>query len=302
VDPLIRNAIAGGVCLLLALLAGRTRHRLAAGWVCATVSLAFAGVWGFLDLVALRHDPTWPALGRLWVWVAFSMLAAAPVGRLLSRGPLGVRCVLLSALVGDVAATLWLAGGESSPSTRARIALTASATGLVSPLATPSTLLLGTELSRWALVGVLWALCWPRGTDASGEKVGPVSHRRLSWPALIGLLVAVAAASGVIFEARVGLALFTEGRAWELPAFSGLGLLLGAVGGEAGGSLLGVSLLGQGGGLALGAGNALGAGLAVGGLAPLVAARALGVGWRGWLVHCGLVLAWSWGLGMGVVS
>ncbi len=301
-DPLIRNAIAGGALLLLALLAGRSRHRVAIGWVCATISLALAGVWGFLDPVALRHDPTWPALGRLWAWVAFSMLAAAPVARLLARGPLGVRCVLLSALVGDVAATLWLAGRESSPSTRTRIALTASATGLVSPLATPSTLLLGTDSSRWLLVGVLWALCWPRGAAEPQEETGAITHRRFLWPALVCLLVVVGAASGVILEARVGMDLLTEGRDWALPAFSGLGLVLGAVGGESGGSLLAVALLDNGDALAQGARNVLGAGLALGGLAPLVAARAVRGGWKLWLVQCGLVVAWSWWMAMGVGS
>jgi hypothetical protein len=221
------------------------------------------------------------------------MLAAAPVGRLLARGPLGVRCVLLSALVGDVAATLWLAGRESSPRTRARIALTASATGLVSPLATPSTLLLGTDVSRWILVAVLWALCWPRGGAEPQEETGRITHSRFLWPALICLLVAVGAASGVIFEARVGMELFTEARDWALPAFSGLGLLLGSIGGEAGGSLVGVALLGNADVLAQGAQNVMGAGLAIGGLAPLVAARAIRGGWKLWLVQCGLVLAWS---------
>jgi hypothetical protein len=302
VDPLIRNAIAGGVLLVVALLAGRSRHRVAVGWVCATIALALAGVWGFLDPVALRHDPTWPTLGRLWVWVAFTMLAAAPAGRLLARGPLGVRCVLLSALVGDVAATLWLAGRESSPATRARIALTASATGLLSPLATPSTLLLGVDSSRWLLVGVLWVLCWPRGAVEPEEETGGLTHTRFLWPALIGLLVAVAAASGVILEARVGMELLTEGRDWALPFFSGMGLVFGSIGGETGGSLLAVALLGNADALAQGAGNVLGAGLAIGGLAPLVAARAMKVGWKLWLVQCGLVLAWSWGMAIGVGS
>jgi len=40
----------------------------------------------------------------------------------------------------------------------------------------------------------------------------------------------------------------------------------------------------------------MGAGVAVGGLAPLLVARAFSSGWRLWLVQCAVLVAWSFAL------
>ena len=173
-DPLIEPAVAVAVPLVLALLVGHWNARRA--WIASgllVVGLGLGAHYGAVALEARGAGGPWDNLWMVLVWVEFTLLIRWAGGFPL-RGPLGPLAFLGGALIGEIGATLLLSPRAGSRSNAARVALTASAGALISPLGSPVTLLvLEPGQLGWGLPVALALLSWPRGW-AQDDPLRPV--------------------------------------------------------------------------------------------------------------------------------
>ena len=313
-DALIQTALIGGGYLLCPLLLGRWSSAWLVGFI-AVVGAAFYAVRiDALSLAAIVHSTSLQPVLMVLVWVGFVHVAwrvcahsdsnteraggkvASWRSMMASRLGLG-GCVVASTLfIGDVAAALVWASGESDSRQRSRIALTASAAGLLSPLGTASTLLLGDRALRVPLGFLLLAMSWPRGRAAPQGTAGlPSLKRSLAWMLAIGMLCCIADTCGTLSLAREGLGWLETRVPYSLAGVWALtGSALAALGGEEAAALVASVVLADGQGVGIpNVTLALGSGLAVGGLAPLLVTGCLRVGWRLWLTQVVTAAVWS---------
>ena len=298
--PEVRDPLLLGSLLAVALLFRRARRRLVVAGAALVVAVGLSLAWGRLDINGIADPSAWsPLCNWLFPWMVAAALLRGRLGALLApRFPLGLLAVGGALVFGDVGATLLLLPRADSPRTAARIALTASAAALWSPVGTPAALLVFSPGDVGLLPLLLIAVAWPSGAGlrlplSLPRKTVP-SPRYLGWLALVGLLTVVALRSGALVALR-------EGVEWLLAGFGALGqvgvaggaVLISAVSGEAGASLaLGAALDSHPAGLAR-AEHLVGMGLAIGGLTPLVVSGALREGLRLWFLQVALFLAWA---------
>ena len=163
-DPLVVPALAMGCLLALAAASGHWKKRRA---VVASLLVAVgAGVglsWGSIDGAARFQGGPWESLWLLLVWLEFTLLVQW-AGGVPIRGPLGPLAFFGGAFVGELGAAVLLCPRAGDPGNRARVALTASAGAMMSPLGSPVTLLL-VEPGHFGLLLplVLAGVAWPRG-------------------------------------------------------------------------------------------------------------------------------------------
>ena len=152
----------------------------------------------------------WEALWVLLAWVEFGALVRWAGGFPL-RGPLGPLAFLGGALIGELPATILLAPRAADARTRVRVALTASAGALLSPVGSPVTLLVLEPGSLGALPFLLAALAWPRGwaQDNARGAVLPLTRSGLS-------------ANLAVFLAVVGSLLLGGSGLWTLATVAAL--------------------------------------------------------------------------------
>ncbi|MEC7242859.1 MAG: hypothetical protein VXW32_16620 [Myxococcota bacterium] len=163
-DPLVVPAAALGAPLVVALLLGHWKRRRTPLVGILVLVGAVLGVYlGALDLGARLDGGPWESLWLLLVWLEFTLLIQW-AGGLPLRGPLGPLAFFGGALVGEVGAALLICPRAGAASNRARVALTASAGALLSPMGSPVTLLL-VEAGHFGVLLplLLAAVAWPRG-------------------------------------------------------------------------------------------------------------------------------------------
>lgn len=300
-SPELRDPLLLGSMLAVALLSRRwARGRLVVTVAALIGAIGLSLAWGRIDVDGLSDPSAWsPLCNWLLPWLVAAALLRGRLGVvLLGRFPLGLLAVVGALVFGDVGATLLLLPRADSPRTAARIALTASAAALWSPVGTPAALLVFSPADVGWLPVLLVAVAWPSGAGLSlpvrltGRRVPSPGY--LGWLALVGLLTVVALRSGALVELR-------EGVDWMLSSFgamgrvavAGGGVVLSALTGEAGASLaLGAAFSSHPGGMAQ-AELLAGLGLAVGGLTPLLLSGAFREGLRLWLLQVSLFLAWT---------
>ncbi len=305
-DPLIQTAIVGGAFLLAPLLFGRWKLR----WAAALMAVFGTGVYaqrsGAADLSALVHSAALHPSICLVLWciglhAAHNLASRRPhlfggwgggesrsSTGVFSRIGLGGSVVLTTLVLGDLGSALIWGARLPEARQRARVALTASAAGMLSPLGTASSFLLEDRPWRIPLGLCLLALSWPRGTQA-GQ---PTRNRGslgglLAWLFLLGVLCCAADWSGTHHLAQEGLVWLEERFPYHLAGIWTLvGVLFAALGGEEGAVIMASSVIGesQGAGVAY-VNMALASGMAVGGIGPLIAVGGLRAGWKLWLVQ-----------------
>ncbi|MCB9758784.1 MAG: hypothetical protein H6739_03010 [Alphaproteobacteria bacterium] len=169
-DPLVRNVVAAGVALGVGLLLGPLRRW---GWLSGlllggAVGVAFA--IGVADTARPWEGAPLMSLAVLVGWLALGSVARA-CGGAFSLGGMGGTALLSGALMGDLAAAALLAPQCEDPRDAAKVALVASAGGMLGPLGTPAgTLLVGAD-ALWPLALVTALVAWPRGPAPEGNPM-----------------------------------------------------------------------------------------------------------------------------------
>jgi hypothetical protein len=203
-NPMAEAALVGGVTgglCLVAVLFGRWRW----GWIVA-LALALGGL-GFL--VAFEGSPAPALAGSPWLsalllggWLLLGRLLAGCGG--LALGPVpGLAALACGALAGDLAAVALLSQRAEDPRQSARLALTASAGGLLTGVGSPATLLVAHPAQLWPLALAAALVAWPRGRLAADGR-----------PGLTLALLAVAAGSWFHAPAALAAGLAVAGIAW----------------------------------------------------------------------------------------
>ncbi len=171
-DLLVRNATAGGVLLGLALLLGLGRRWSAVAVLPVLGAAGCAVAFHWVPVERLAGAPV-VELGTLsaWLLLGFAGRAARPM---LPRSA-GLAALVAGALLGDLAAVALLAPRAQDGRTAVRIALVASAGGLLSPIGTPVTLLLVSSAEVAPLAVLLALVAWPGGCRIDGEGSAPAS-------------------------------------------------------------------------------------------------------------------------------
>ncbi|MGB0639573.1 MAG: hypothetical protein ACPGTU_09580, partial [Myxococcota bacterium] len=128
----------------------------------------------------------------------------------------------------------------------------------------------------------------------SSDRRGPIEVGGSLWHFGAVVLGIIAVVGGGVEQVAVGLEWAQElGGAWGAPALTLAAALLTALTDATAMSIVGQGVMDRALSLdAVGAAPAMAAGIAVGGLAPLIAARALRAGWRLWLGQVALAILW----------
>lgn len=167
-----RNAAIAGGLLGLTLLCGLARKR---PWVAlipivGAVSCALGFHW--LPAEPLTGAPVleFTTLAT-WLLLGFAGRTAQPM---LPRSA-GMAALLGGALLGDLAAIALLAPRAPNGRTAVRMALVASAGGLLSPIGSPVTVLFASPAELAPLAALLALVAWPGGERVEGEGSAPAS-------------------------------------------------------------------------------------------------------------------------------
>lgn len=185
-SPELRNMVAFGVILGLALLLGPLRKR--AWWVGIPFVLAAVGALVGLDmwvghLVALP----WEQAGTVLAWLLMGHCARAAGGPVLPQS-WGLVAALCGWMMGDLGATALMVGLVADRETAIRCALVASAAAMISPIGSGVSLILIDPALFGPLPVLLALVAWPVG--GSSERSGR---------ALVSLLLGATAAAVLWF-------------------------------------------------------------------------------------------------------
>ena len=178
-EEFARNAVVGGVLLGLIGLLGPFRRRALVALIPLGAALGAAIGFGFRPV-----EPAAPLdLAALLPWLLLGITARAARPWLPRQA--GVAAVLGGLVLGDLATALLLGPRCADGRTAIRVALVASGAALVSPIGTPSCVLMSTSPELVALAVALILVAWPRG------ELTPAEGR----PAVTALLAALAVAA-----------------------------------------------------------------------------------------------------------
>jgi len=300
------------------------------------------------DAVVLRSGifgANWAPIWVLLAWVEFVHLARW-AGGFPIRGPLGPLAFLGGAFLGEIGAVLLLAPRAPTAGLKARVALTASAGALMSPIGSPVTLLLVEPGTFGWLPLALAALSWPSGwaQDDPNAPALPLTSTGLNrnagvllavivgliwgpsdlwvlafgclglmllnlrsrgkpktpwgaevWICALAVLCLLSVSSGAFWEVKEGIALaMNHFPDWAASALVGAAALLSIAGTEEGAVLVAHSIQDTGfSTLDPHVWRLVGAGIAVGGITPLLMAKAFRAGFWIWILQLGLVLLWA---------
>jgi hypothetical protein len=139
----------------------------------------------------------WEPVWVLLAWIEFGVIARW-AGGFPVRGPLGPLALVGGAILGDIGASVLLAPRAATPLQKARVALTASAGAMLSPIGTPVTLLLVDPAAFGLLPIALAAISWPRGwaQDQVDDTLLPLTQTGANRNLLILVVVVLASFAG----------------------------------------------------------------------------------------------------------
>lgn len=160
------NAVVAGALVAVAAVAGLLRKRWYVGVAVALIGLGTLLVRDLLP--GSDAGLPWEQAGALLAWLMLGHVARAAGGPILSSS-WGFSAVMAGWLLGDIGAAALFAGLCADKKLAARCALVASGAALMSPIGTPTSLVLVDPAALGPLPVALALVAWPRGSMDDGK-------------------------------------------------------------------------------------------------------------------------------------